>query len=66
MGTSWIFRKGGILEKGGYDHPYELCVMTLTVLGVTEICSFKLVPEGNISKEILESSRLEFVSCISA
>ena len=34
MGTSWISRKGGTLEKGGgvdlekgrYDPPYQLCV----------------------------------------
>ena len=37
-------------------------VMTfLIILGVTEIfCSFRLVPEGKISKEIAVSSRLEF------
>ena len=34
----------------------------LTILGVTEIlCSFKLVLEGKTGKEILESSRLEFL-----
>ena len=34
----------------------------LTILGVTEIlCSFRLVLEGKIGKEILESSRLEFL-----
>ena len=34
----------------------------LIILGVTEIlCSFRLVLEGNTSKEILESSRLEFL-----
>ena len=34
----------------------------LTILGVTEIlCSFKLVLEGKTSKEIPESSRLEFI-----
>ena len=32
----------------------------LTILGVTEICSFKLVLEGKTGKEIPESSRLEF------
>ena len=38
MGTSWISRKGGILEKGrgvdlekgGYDPPYQLCTHTHT------------------------------------
>ena len=34
----------------------------LTILGVTEIlCSFRLVLEGKIGKEIPESSRLEFL-----
>ena len=36
-------------------------VMTfLTILGVTERCGFRLVPEGKSGKEISESSRLEF------
>ena len=35
-------------------------VMTfLTILGVTETCSFRLVLEGKKGKKILESSRLE-------
>ena len=39
----------------------------LTILGVTEIlCSFKLVLEGKTSKEIPESSRLEFLEKFSA
>ena len=39
----------------------------LTILGVTEtLCSFKLVPEGKIGKEIPESSRLEFLKKFSA
>ena len=33
----------------------------LTILGVTEICSFKLVLEGKTGKEIPESSRLELL-----
>ena len=34
----------------------------LTNLGITEIlCSFRLVLEGKIGAEILESSRLEFL-----
>ena len=32
----------------------------LTILGVTEICSFKLDLEGKTGKEMSESSRLEF------
>ena len=36
-------------------------VMTfLTIVGVTEICSFRLVLEGKAVKEIPESARLEF------
>ena len=38
----------------------------LTILGVTEICSFKLVLEGKTGKEISESSRLEFLEKFSA
>ena len=39
----------------------------LTILGVTEIlCSFKLDPERKTSKEIPESSRLEFLEKFSA
>ena len=33
----------------------------LTILRVTEICSFSLVLGGNTGKEISESSRLEFL-----
>ena len=39
----------------------------LTIVGVTEIlCSFRLVLEGKTSKEIPESSRLEFLEKFSA
>ena len=27
VGTSWISRKGEILEKGGYEPPYQLCIL---------------------------------------
>ena len=33
----------------------------LTILGVMEICCFRLVPERKIGKEIPESSRLQFL-----
>ena len=37
-------------------------IMTfLIILGVPEICTFKLVLEGKTDKEIPESSRLEFI-----
>ena len=35
-------------------------------MGVTEICSFRLVLEGKTGKEIPESSRLEFIEKFSA
>ena len=38
----------------------------LTILGVTEICSFRLVLEGKTGKEIPGSSRLEFLERFSA
>ena len=39
----------------------------LTILGVTEIlCSFRLVLEENMGKEIPESSRLEFLEKVFA
>ena len=38
----------------------------LTILGVTEICSFRLVLEGKTGKEIPESLRLEFLEKFSA
>ena len=38
----------------------------LTILGVTETCSFRLVLEGKTGKEIPESSRLEFLEKFSA
>ena len=36
-------------------------VITLTILVVTEICSFRLILHGKIGKEVPESSRLEFL-----
>ena len=38
----------------------------LTILEVTEICSFKLVLEGKTGKETTHSSRLEFLEKFSA
>ena len=39
----------------------------ITILGVTKIlCSFRLVLEGQIGKELPESSRLEFLEKFSA
>ena len=38
----------------------------LTILGVMEICGYRLVLEGETGKEIPESSRLEFLETFSA
>ena len=38
----------------------------LAILGVTEICSFRLAIEGKTGKKISESSRLEFLEKFSA
>ena len=38
----------------------------LTIVGVREICSFRLVLEGKTGKEIPELSRLEFLEKFSA
>ena len=38
----------------------------LAILGVTEICSFRLAIEGKTGKKIPESSRLEFLERFSA
>ena len=38
----------------------------LTILGVTEICSFRLVLQGKTGKEITESSKLESLEKFSA
>ena len=56
------------IPSGQDDFDKSGFIMTfLTILGVTEIlCSFKLVLEGKTSKEIPESSRLEFLEKSSA
>ena len=49
--------------QSGPDAFFEsrFVVTFLTILGVTEICSLRLVLEGKTSQEIPESSRLEFL-----
>ena len=42
-------------------HESRFVMMFLTILGVTEICSFSLVLEGKTGKEIPKSLRLEFL-----
>ena len=45
---------------------WQIKVTFLTILGVKEICSFRLVLEGKIDKEIPDSSRLEFLEKVLA
>ena len=51
------------IQSGPHAFDESRFVMTcLTILGIMEIlCSFRLVLEGKIGKEISESSRLEFL-----
>ena len=60
---SQFFRTTTGIQSGQDAFDKSRLVMTfLTILGVTEIlCSFRLVLERKASKEIPESSRLEFL-----
>ena len=51
------------IHSGSHAYDESRFVMTfLTTLGIMEIlCSFRLVLEGKIDKEISDSSRLEFL-----
>ena len=64
---SQLFRITTGIQSGPDAFDKSRFIMTfLTILGVTEICSFKLVLEGKTGKEIPESSRLEFLEKFSA
>ena len=65
---SQFFRTTTGIQSGPDAFGKSRFIMTyLTILGVTEIlCSFKLILEGKIGKEIPESSRLEFLEKFSA
>ena len=64
---SQFFRTTTGVQSGPDAFDKSRFIMTfLTILEVTEICSFKLVLEGKIGKEIPESSRLEFLEKFSA
>ena len=64
---SQFFRTTTGIQSGPDPFDKSRFIMTfLTILGVTEICSFKLVLEGKTGKEIPESSRLEFLEKFSA
>ena len=55
------------IQSGSYAFDKSRFIMTfLTILGVTEIFSFRLVLEGKTGKEIPESSRFEFLGKFSA
>ena len=59
---SQFFRTTTGIQSGpdAFDES-RLAMTLLAILGVTEIlCSFRLVLEGKMGKEIPESSRLEF------
>ena len=60
---SQFFRTTTGIKSGPHAFDESRFFMTfLTLLGLTEIlCSFRLLLEGKIVKEILESSRLEFL-----
>ena len=60
--SSQFFRTTNGIKWGPGAFDKSKLVMTFSIiLGVTEIlCSFGLVLEGKIGKEISESSRLEF------
>ena len=55
------------MQSGRDDFDKSRFIVTfLTILGVTERCSFRLVLEGKKGKETPESSRLEFLEKFSA
>ena len=59
---SQFFRTTTGIQSGPDVFDESRFVMTfLTILGVMEICSFRLVLEGKTGKEIQESSRFEFL-----
>ena len=60
---SQFFKTTTGIQLGPYAFDESRFVMTfLTIMGVMEIlCSFRLVLEGKIGKEIPESSRFEFL-----
>ena len=59
---SQFFRTTTRIQSGPDAFDESRFVMTfLTILGVMEICSFRLVLEGKTGKDIPESSRFEFL-----
>ena len=61
-----FFRTTTEIQSGPDVFDKSRLIMTfLTVLGVAEICRFRLVLEGLTGKEIPESSRLEFLEMFS-
>ena len=60
-GTQLFRTTTGIQSRPDAFSKLRFIMTFLTILKVTEICSFKLVLEGKTGKEIPESSRLEFL-----
>ena len=64
---SQFFRTTTRIQSGQDAFDKLRLIMTfLIIVGVTEICSFRLVIEGKTGKKITESSRLEFLEKFSA
>ena len=64
---SQFFRTTTGIQSGPDAFDKSRFIVTfLTIVGVTEICSFELFLEGKTGKEIRESLRLEFLEKFSA
>ena len=61
--VSYFYRTANEIQSGPDAFNESRFAMTLlTILGVTEVlCKFRLVLGGKTGKEVLESSRLEFL-----
>ena len=61
-GLEFFRTASGIKSCSGTFEEPRFVMTFLTILGVTEIlCSFRLVLEGKVGKEIPESLKLEFL-----
>ena len=63
MRTSWISRKGGILEKGGYNPPYQLWDISVPYMPIFErITNFLTVPPISLDGTAETDSSLELIT----
>ena len=60
-GSQFFRTTTGIQSRQDAFDKSKLIMTFLTILGVIEICSFRLVLEGKTGKEIPKSSRLELL-----